>query len=63
MMEPLHKFFLKENEIGMFSAMGLRSSKTRARFYADDATLFLNPMKEDMIVTHSILTLTGQFRG
>jgi hypothetical protein len=63
MMEPLQNILLKATELGLLSQLGLRSAKTRSSFYADDAALFLNPLKEDMIVTQRILQVFGSISG
>jgi hypothetical protein len=62
-MEPLQNILLKATELGLLSQLGLRSAKTRSSFYADDAALFLNPLKEDMIVTQRILQVFGSISG
>jgi hypothetical protein len=55
MMEPLHKLFQKATDLGLLSPLGLKTARTRSSFYADDAALFLNPIKEEMIVIQKVL--------
>jgi hypothetical protein len=63
MMEPLQKFLQKATEVGLLSPLGLRTARTRSSFYADDAALFLNPIKEEMIVTQRVLHTFGEISG
>ena len=63
MMEPLQKILLKATEVGLLSPLGLKGAKFRASFYADDAALFLNPVKEDMVATQRILHIFGCMSG
>jgi hypothetical protein len=47
----------------MLSPLGIRAARTRSSFYADDATLFLNFVKEEMTVIQRILRTFGFISG
>jgi hypothetical protein len=45
------------------SPLGLKTARTRSSFYTDDAALFLNPIKEEMIVIQKVLHIFGEVSG
>jgi hypothetical protein len=49
--------------LGLLSPLGLKTARTRSSFYADDAALFLNPIKEEMIVIQKVLHNFGEVSG
>jgi hypothetical protein len=62
-MEPLHRLLEIASSAGLLSPIHNRSAKLRASLYADDAAIFVNPTKEDIIVVADILDLFGKASG
>jgi hypothetical protein len=58
-MEPLHNMICKATEVSLLSPLWLRDARHRSSFYADDAALFINPVKDDMIAIENILHVFG----
>ena len=56
-LEPLQRLFDQATQQEVISALKIRSARIRASFYADDAALFVNPIKEDISAIHHILKL------
>jgi hypothetical protein len=48
---------------GDLSLINNRSATMRASFYADDAAVFINPLKEDVNSVAAILDLFGRVSG
>jgi hypothetical protein len=47
-MEPLQCLFQQATQQLILSLLHQRIARIRASFYADDAALFINPIKEDV---------------
>ncbi|KAM0882066.1 hypothetical protein ACQ4PT_032540 [Festuca glaucescens] len=62
-MEPLQRMFARATEQQILSPLRLRAARLRASFYADDAALFVNPLKSDITVVQQILQLFGNVSG
>jgi hypothetical protein len=62
-MEPLNKLFEVAMRDGLMSPLHLRVASLRTSFYADDAVIFLNPVKEEVGVVAEILHLFGTVSG
>ena len=62
-MEPLQCLFEHAAQHEVLTKLGLRSARFRASFYADDAALFVNPIKEDISAVQQILKLFGDVSG
>jgi hypothetical protein len=56
-MEPLHMLFKKAQEVGLLKKPIPICDAFRSSLYADDATLFVNPSKEDLATTDFILQI------
>ena len=63
MLEPLQRLLQLATEQHVLSPLKLRAARLRASFYADDAALFLNPCKEDILAVQRILSLFGDASG
>lgn len=59
-MEPLQRLFDIVTSEGLLLPMGGRVTRLRASLYADDAAVFLNPIKEEVQVVADILHIFGQ---
>ncbi|KAM0837393.1 hypothetical protein ACQ4PT_061695 [Festuca glaucescens] len=62
-MEPLQRLLEKATEEKILSPLRLRAARLRASFYADDAALFVNPVKADISAVQRILQLFGDVSG
>ena len=62
-MEPLQRLFDIAAAEGYLSPLGGRVTKLRASLYADDAAVFLNPVKEEVQVVADILQMFGEASG
>jgi hypothetical protein len=62
-MEPLQGLFQVAVSDGLLSPVHLRSATLRISLYADDAAVFLNPVKEEVQVVAEILQLFGHVSG
>jgi hypothetical protein len=62
-MEPLNLLFKKAQECGLLGKLSSVCDMCRIFSYADDATLFINPTKDDLIVTYHILSIFAQASG
>jgi hypothetical protein len=62
-MEPLQRMFDVAVRDGLLTPSGGRVSKLRASLYADDAAVFLNPIKEEVQVVADILQMFRQASG
>ncbi|CAN6246948.1 unnamed protein product [Urochloa humidicola] len=62
-MEPLQKLFELATEDGLLSPINDRAAKFRTSLYADDAAIFLNPVKEEVQTVSQILQLFGEASG
>ncbi|XP_040248925.1 uncharacterized protein [Aegilops tauschii subsp. strangulata] len=61
--EPLQSILSKASDANILSPIALRSAKLRISLYADDAALFINPVKEEVASLLSILAIFGQISG
>jgi hypothetical protein len=62
-LEPLHRMIVKAEEQGLLSEFSQHPGRLRASFYADDAALFLNPVKEEVQTIFQTLDFFGQTSG
>jgi hypothetical protein len=62
-MEPLHKLIQVVANDGLLSPLPVRNASLRTSLYADDAAIFLNPIKEEVRVVADILSLFGCVSG
>jgi hypothetical protein len=62
-MEPLQRLFQIVSPAGVLSPIGNRIASLRVSLYADEATLFLKSVKEDVIVVAHILEIFGLASG
>jgi hypothetical protein len=61
-MEPLQCMFEQATAQEVLSPLNLRVARLRASFYAD-AALFVNPLKNDIMVVQQTLKLFGDVLG
>jgi mannosylglycoprotein endo-beta-mannosidase len=62
-MEPLQKLLQVAANDGLLSPFNNRAARFRASFYADDAAIFLKPIKDEVTVVAQILQLFGEASG
>ena len=62
-MEPLQKLFRNATLQHVLTPLTIRTARLRTSFYADDAALFINPIKQDVSTVHRILNLFGDVSG
>lgn len=62
-MEPLQRLLEIYTQAGLLTPLNLRSAKIRVSLYADDAAIFLNPVKEEVGVVSEILQMFGHASG
>jgi hypothetical protein len=62
-MEPLQKLLEIATTQRIISPLHPRTARIRASFYADDAALFVNPLKEDISAIQQLLHLFGSASG
>ena len=62
-LEPLLKLLELATENQVLSPLRLGTARMRASFYADDAALLVNPLKEDITAIQRILSLFGDVSG
>lgn len=62
-MEPMQRMFELATNEGLLSPINHRAATLRASLYADDAAVFLNPIKEEINVVSDLLALFGQASG
>jgi hypothetical protein len=62
-MEPLQRMFQIATTDGLLSPINNIVDTLRASMYADDATVFLQPIKEDVFATAKILEIFGHASG
>jgi hypothetical protein len=61
--EPLHRLFELATEAGLLSLLCGRKARLRCSLYADDAVVFLNPVRSEMAHVHAILQSFGTASG
>jgi hypothetical protein len=54
-MEPLHRMLDYAAQQGLLSPLNSRVAKLQTSLYADDATIFVNPTKEDIQTVADVL--------
>jgi mannosylglycoprotein endo-beta-mannosidase len=62
-MEPLQRLLDLATRDGLMSPINNRIARLRASLYADDAAIFVNPIKQDIQVLADILELFGKASG
>ena len=62
-MDPLQRLLDMATQQGMLTPMPPVAAKWRTSMYADDAAIFINPIKEDVVATKIILEAFGNFLG
>jgi hypothetical protein len=62
-MESLHMLFKKSQELGLLKKLSPVFDAFRSSLYADDATLFINPLKQDLATTDFILQIFAEASG
>jgi hypothetical protein len=62
-LEPLQCLMECATQRAIISPLPPRTARIRASFYADDAALFVNPIKEDISAVQQILQLFGNASG
>jgi hypothetical protein len=61
--EPLHRLFDLATVAGLLSPLRGRKARLRCSLYADDAAVFLNPVRAEMAHVHAILQNFGAVSG
>lgn len=62
-MEPLQRILDRATAEGILSPLPLSTARTRTSFYADDAAIFVNPVKEEIEAVMEILAAFGAISG
>ncbi|XP_040254755.1 uncharacterized protein [Aegilops tauschii subsp. strangulata] len=62
-MEPLQRLIEKAVESNLLSQLRGRIPPVRVSLYADDVALFINPVKDELVVLKSILSAFGDVTG
>lgn len=62
-MEPLQRLLDIATTQELLSLINNRAAKMRTSLYADDATIFLNPIKEEVTTVAEILDIFGRASG
>jgi hypothetical protein len=62
-MEPLQRLMEIAGRDGLVTPLHVRADKIRVSFYADDAAVFVKPVKEEVAVVAQILQLFGRVSG
>jgi mannosylglycoprotein endo-beta-mannosidase len=62
-MEPMQCLLEIASSTGLLSPINCKAASLRASLYADDATIFINPSKDDIQVVADILDLFGKVLG
>jgi hypothetical protein len=62
-MEPLQRLLELATNQHLLSPLNCRTTRFRASFYADDASLFVIPVKEDITAIQRLLQLFGSASG
>jgi hypothetical protein len=62
-MEPLHILFKKAQEMGLLKKLSSVCDAFKVLLYADDATPFINPTKQDLTSTNFILHIFAEANG
>lgn len=59
-MEPLQRLLDRATSDELLSPINNRAARMRTSLYADDAAIFLNPIKEEVTTVTEILDIFGQ---
>jgi len=62
-MEPLQRLLEIATEDGLLTPLNNRSARLRCTMYADDAAIFLNPVKYEINVIAKVLKIFGHASG
>jgi hypothetical protein len=62
-MEPLHKLCQKAQQISLLSKLSKGCESFRVSLYADDATVFIKPSKQDLLVIKNIMSIFFEASG
>jgi hypothetical protein len=62
-MDPLQRLLDLATQQGILTPLPLTAAKWRTSMYADDAAIFINPIKEDVEAVKTILVAFGTFSG
>ena len=62
-MDPLQRLLDIATQQGMLTPMPPVAAKWRTSIYADDAAIFINPIKDNVVATKIILEAFGIFSG
>ncbi|KAM0835188.1 hypothetical protein ACQ4PT_063102 [Festuca glaucescens] len=62
-MEPLQELFEKATENNVLMPLKIKAARLCASFYADNAALFVNPVKEEVVAVQQILQLFRDASG
>jgi negative regulator of replication initiation len=62
-MDPLQRLLDLATQQGILTPLPLIAAKWRTSMYADDAAIFINPIKEDVEAVKTILEAFGTFSG
>lgn len=61
--EPLQRIFARATEAGILKPISHKCAPIRVSLYDDDATLFINPCKNELDATQAILLAFGKISG
>ena len=61
--DPLHRILERATAMGLLSPLPVREASLRVSLYADDAIIFVNPERRDMIQLLNIIHAFGQATG
>jgi hypothetical protein len=62
-MDPLQRLLDRATQQGVLTNLPLAATRWRTSMYADDAAIFINPLKEDIEAITSILQEFGRVSG
>ena len=62
-MEPLQKMIAMASADGLLTPLSHQATSLRTSLYADDAALFVNPIREEIAATQRILLRFGEISG
>jgi hypothetical protein len=62
-MDPLQRLLELATQQGILTPLPLTIAKWRTSIYADDMTIFINPLREDVEAVKIILEAFGSFSG
>jgi hypothetical protein len=62
-MEPLHRLFIKAQDLGLLSSLSKGCDSFRASLYADDVAVFIKPTQHDLKITIGIMSVFHEASG